>query len=259
MITFCFKKYNLGFSLASQFIMTEPTSTPSNKPDMKDEPIKKVEVKEEEKKEEMNALKDVKQGKEITESEFEIISKETTTEVQKKVEKVVETKEDVKEQKEVGQKTEVSKADRKKSIDVSIIKEKEEEKKEENLEETLKSMPGMTKSVSKEILKATDEKELKELAHGLNEQDEDVDDDGSVIDISVVDDSDMDKDENIPNTSANFQAEIIGDDEEVNITPAENEQVVEFTLEMKHAIPIISAMVGFVAAIYGLIFYSRNM
>ena len=234
--------------------MAEPTSTPTNKPGTKEELItKQIE------KEEVNVPIEVKQTKEVVESEFEIISKETTEAVQKKTEKVLKTIENVTDKEEVEQKADKSEANRKKSIDVSIIKEKEEEDKKENLEETLKSMPGMTKSVSREILKAVDEKDIKEIAQGLIEKDEEKDDDGSVIDISVVDDSDMDKDEYVTNASANFQAEIIGDDEEVNIVPAENEQVVEFTLEMKHAIPIISAMVGFVAAIYGLIFYSRSM
>jgi len=151
------------------------------------------------------------------------------------------------------------KQERKKSIvDVSIIKEKEDVKMEESLEKSLNSMPGMTKSISKEILKATDETELKKIAQELSNEAGDAgkeDNDGSVIDISIVDDSDGDKEP----AQTNFEAEILDDDEEVTIVPADDEAVVEFTLEMKHAIPLISLMVGVVAALYAAVFYANSL
>ena len=187
---------------------------------------------------------DIKDKKDETvESGFEIINKE---------DKETKTNEEKQGNNEVM-------TERKKSIvDISIIKEKEEELKEESLEINLNSMPGMTKSISKEILKATDETELKKIAQELsNETDENGkgDDDGSVIDISIVDDSDGDKEP----TQTNFEAEILDDDEEVTIVPADDEAVVEFTLEMKHAVPLISLMVAVVAALYAAVFYANSL
>jgi len=185
---------------------------------------------------------DIKDKKDETvESGFEIINKE---------DKETKTNEEKQGNNEVM-------TERKKSIvDISIIKEKEEELKEESLEINLNSMPGMTKSISKEILKATDETELKKIAQELsNETDEKGDDDGSVIDISIVDDSDGDKEP----TQTNFEAEILDDDEEVTIVPADDEAVVEFTLEMKHAVPLISLMVAVVAALYAAVFYANSL
>jgi len=180
---------------------------------------------------------------ESVESGFEIINKE---------DKETKTNEEMQGNNEVM-------TERKKSIvDISIIKEKEEELKEESLEINLNSMPGMTKSISKEILKATDETELKKIAQELsNETDETGkgDDDGSVIDISIVDDSDGDKEP----AQTNFEAEILDDDEEVTIVPADDEAVVEFTLEMKHAVPLISLMVAVVAALYAAVFYANSL
>ena len=180
---------------------------------------------------------------ESVESGFEIINKE---------DKETKTNEEMQGNNEV-------RTERKKSIvDISIIKEKEEELKEESLEINLNSMPGMTKSISKEILKATDETELKKIAQELSNETDVTgkgDDDGSVIDISIVDDSDGDKEP----AQTNFEAEILDDDEEVTIVPADDEAVVEFTLEMKHAVPLISLMVAVVAALYAAVFYANSL
>ena len=187
---------------------------------------------------------DIKDKKDETvESGFEIINKE---------DKETKTNEEKQGNNEVM-------TERKKSIvDISIIKEKEEELKEESLEINLNSMPGMTKSISKEILKATDETELKKIAQELSNETDVTgkgDDDGSVIDISIVDDSDGDKEP----AQTNFEAEILDDDEEVTIVPADDEAVVEFTLEMKHAVPLISLMVAVVAALYAAVFYANSL
>jgi len=183
---------------------------------------------------------------ESVESGFEIINKEASASKETKTNEEMEGNAEMKQE-------------RKKSIvDVSIIKEKEDLKMEESLEKSLNSMPGMTKSISKEILKATDETELKKIAQELSNEAGDAckeDNDGSVIDISIVDDSDGDKEP----AQTNFEAEILDDDEEVTIVPADDEAVVEFTLEMKHAIPLISLMVGVVAALYAAVFYANSL
>merc|ERR1712048_25480 len=109
----------------------------------------------------------------------------------------------------------------------------------------------MTSSKSKEILKLSDEKELKQIAKDLVSKNDE--DEGSVIDIAVVNESDTGKEveevqeNDIP---SGFQAEIIDDDSEVNIVPAEDEEVVEFTLEMRHLLMIASAIIGLIAIFY---------
>ena len=45
--------------------------------------------------------------------------------------------------------------------------------------------------------------------------------------------------------------------QEVSITPGEDEEVVELTLEARHMLPLLSAIVGLAAAIYALIFYTN--
>ena len=45
--------------------------------------------------------------------------------------------------------------------------------------------------------------------------------------------------------------------QEVTITPGEDEEVVELTLEARHMLPVLSAIVGLAAAIYALIFYTN--
>ena len=47
------------------------------------------------------------------------------------------------------------------------------------------------------------------------------------------------------------------DVQEVTITPGEGEQMVEVTLTTRHLVPLVSAMVALVAAIYALIFYTN--
>ena len=145
---------------------------------------------------------------------------------------------------------------RKKSVvDIAVIKEKDEnnslDQKDKSLEESLSKMPGMTKSASRDILKAIDDAEIKQIAANLAGADVAADE-GSVIDISIVNDSD---DNNTTNDDGlGIQAEIIGDDEEVNINPGKNEQVVEFTLEMKHFVALLSVVIGMMAAMYALFF-----
>jgi ribosomal protein S13 len=138
-------------------------------------------------------------------------------------------------------------------VDVALIKESSEK---DELAAALQNMPGMTKSKSREILKALDEKEITEIAEQLNEKEEEKED-GSLIDISIVDESETEKEvqEVIKEAEHGFQAEVVDDNEEIEILPADNEEVVEYTIEMKHVIPIISIMVAFIAVFYALMFH----
>ena len=45
--------------------------------------------------------------------------------------------------------------------------------------------------------------------------------------------------------------------QEVTLVPREGEQVLELTLTTRHLVPLVSAMVALVAAIYALIFYTN--
>lgn len=148
-------------------------------------------------------------------------------------------------------------------VTVAVIKEPNETSSssssdKDGLAAALEKMPGMTKSKSQEILKAIDEKEIKEIAENINENEKEKEaESGSLIDISVVEESDTEKDvqEVIKEADSGFQAEVVEDNEDIEIKPSENEEVIEYTIEMKHAIPIISVMMAFVAVFYALIFH----
>ena len=179
---------------------------------------------------------------ENVESDFEIISKETTKEpVSKKsdsstennlVENLVKTTnvktetkkgeiEDIKSiQKkiETDDKTSETKERKKSIVDITVVEETGESedtiiKTGNDLQESVSLMPGMTKSVSQEILKKSDVTELKQIAQDLAEEKEKEEEaeDGSVIDISVVEEN-TDKEEDI-RTVDGIEAEILGDDE----------------------------------------------
>ena len=64
-------------------------------------------------------------------------------------------------------------------VDEALTKKSSEK---DELAAALQTMPGMTKSKSREILKALDEKEISEIAEQLNEKENDPED-GSLIDI----------------------------------------------------------------------------
>ena len=214
------------------------------------------------KKNEEKEMTTTKHSEETDEGGFEIISKEAEN-VKHSIEEAI--KKDSVEEKNIEDSSKET-ARKKSVVDISVIKESEEtlnEVQNENLEETLKNMPGMTSSKSKEILKLSDEKELKQIAKDLvSKNDEEEEDEGSVIDIAVVNESDTDKEveevqeNDIP---SGFQAEIIDDDSEVNIVPAEDEEVVEFTLEMRHLLLIASAIIGLIAIFYAAIIYQNNV
>ena len=214
------------------------------------------------KKNEEKEMTTTKHSEETDEGGFEIISKEAEN-VKHSIEEAI--KKDSVEEKNIEDSSKET-ARKKSVVDISVIKESEEtlnEVQNDNVEETLKNMPGMTSSKSKEILKLSDEKELKQIAKDLvSKNDEEEEDEGSVIDIAVVNESDTDKEvEEVQehDVHSGFQAEIIDDDSEVNIVPAEDEEVVEFTLEMRHLLMIASAIIGLIAIFYAAIIYQNNV
>ena len=183
------------------------------------------------------------------EAGFEIVSKQSVD-----VKDVEKKKEDNTEKVEETAKpqTDDEGSQRKKSIvDISVIKENTGVQNEENLEKSIAAMPGMTKSISKEILKVADESGLKEIAASLDTTSSGEAEDGSMIDISVVEEEDQGAGGEV------LVAELLEDGEEVSLVPGRDEAVVEVTLEMRHAIPLLSALVALAAAIYAFINYTN--
>ena len=184
------------------------------------------------------------------EAGFEIVSKQSVD-----VKDVEKRKEDNTENVEETAKpqTDDEGSQRKKSIvDISVIKENTGVQNEENLEKSIAAMPGMTKSISKEILKVADESGLKEIAASLDTTSTGEAEDGSVIDISVVE-----EEEQGAGAGEVLVAELLEDGEDASLVPGRDEAVVEVTLEMRHAIPLISALVALAAAIYAFINYTN--
>ena len=185
------------------------------------------------------------------EAGFEIVSKQSVDvkDVEKKKEDNTENVEET-----AKPQTDDEGSQRKKSIvDISVIKENTGVQNEENLEKSIAAMPGMTKSISKEILKVADESGLKEIAASLDTTSSSGEaEDGSVIDISVVE-----EEEQGAGAGEVLVAELLEDGEEVSLVPGRDEAVVEVTLEMRHAIPLLSALVALAAAIYAFINYTN--
>ena len=183
------------------------------------------------------------------EAGFEIVSKQSVD-----VKDVEKKKEDNTEKVEETAKpqTDDEGSQRKKSIvDISVIKENTGVQNEENLEKSIAAMPGMTKSISKEILKVADESGLKEIAASLDTTSSGEAEDGSMVDISVVEEEDQGAAGEV------LVAELLEDGEEGSLVPGRDEAVVEVTLEMRHAIPLLSALVALAAAIYAFINYTN--
>ena len=155
---------------------------------------------------------------ENVESDFEIISKENPTSEEKTANMESKKEEKIEKKLENDDKSSGIEERKKSIVDISVIKEAGDSdntiKKGNDLEESVSSMPGMTKSVSQEILKRSDVTELKQIAQDLAEEDgrENKEEEGSVIDISVVEEN-TEKEEDI-GTVDGLEAEILADDEE---------------------------------------------
>ena len=78
----------------------------------------------------------------------------------------------------------------------------------------------------------------------------------TLMDITVVDeyhkDNKVQKEEELT-----FEAEIIGDEEDITITPKEDEDVIEYTLETKHIVPFLTILAALVAIFIRIIFYNN--
>ena len=229
---------------------TAQTAGPADtKPSLEPEKGPKEIKTSEDMKEETKDEKPAKVGTEERGPEIEIVAKD-----------LVEENQNTNSKKDPVQTVTETVEPRKNSIvNVAVIKETNESSSssdKEELEASLQRMPGMTSSKSQEILKALDEKEIKDIAENLNENGNEKEN-GSMIDISVVEESDNEKDvqEVIKAAESGFQAEVIEDNEDIEILPSENEEVIEYTIEMKHAIPVISVMVALVGVFYALIFH----
>lgn len=124
-------------------------------------------------------------------------------------------------------------------VDVSVIKECEKDDNispKEELETALNAIPGMTTSVSKEVLaQATDKADVEEIIETIEKKSKDDQDCGTLIDIAVVAETETEKDvqEVIKEAEISFQAEVIEDEEEVQVVPAEDEEVLEYTIGIK--------------------------
>ena len=183
------------------------------------------------------------------EAGFEIVSKQSVD--VKDVEKKEDSTENVEETAKPQTDDEGSQG-KKSIVDISVIKENTGVQNEENLEKSIAAMPGMTKSISKEVLKVADESGLKEIAASLDTTSSGEAEDGSVIDISVVE-----EEEQGAGAGEVLVAELLEDGEDASLVPGRDEAVVEVTLEMRHAIPLISALVALAAAIYAFINYTN--
>ena len=117
------------------------------------------------------------------EAGFEIVSKQSVD--VKDVEKRKEDNTENVEETAKPQTDDEGSQGKKSIVDISVIKENTGVQNEENLEKSIAAMPGMTKSISKEILKVADESGLKEIAASLDTTSSGEAEDGSVIDISV--------------------------------------------------------------------------
>ena len=184
------------------------------------------------------------------EAGFEIVSKQSVD--VKDVEKRKEDNTENVEETAKPQTDDEGSQGKKSIVDISVIKENTGVQNEENLEKSIAAMPGMTKSISKEILKVADESGLKEIAASLDTTSSGEAEDGSVIDISVVE-----EEEQGAGAGEVLVAELLEDGEEGSLVPGRDEAVVEVTLEMRHAIPLISALVALAAAIYAFINYTN--
>ena len=76
------------------------------------------------------------------------------------------------------------------------------------------------------------------------------------MDITVVDESNK-EDKVQKEEEHTFEAEIIGDEEDITISPKEDEDVIEYTLETKHIVPFLTIMAALVAIFIGIIFYNN--
>merc|ERR1712156_300822 len=105
---------------------------------------------------------------------------------------------------------------------------------------------------------AEDKKIIKEAKEKLDEAEAKEPEEGAVIDIQVIEekkDNDADVLDIVKAAEEAFVAEVIPDNLEVEITPEEGEEVIEYTLNSADAIPIGAIAVATFAIFLALIFF----
>jgi len=152
-------------------------------------------------------------------------------------------------------------------IDIKIIKESEDSSKEElpgsdshssdELEAAMTAIPEMSSSLSKEILaESKDDGEVKSIVQEIERKTEERPE-GTLIDITVIEETDKDKNiqEVIKEADNSFEAEVIEDNADIEVVPSDDEEVIEYKLEATDVIPIITIFVALVAIFVALFFY----
>lgn len=152
-------------------------------------------------------------------------------------------------------------------IDIKIIKEsadnsnkespESESHSSEELEAALTAIPELSSAVSKEILAdANNEGEVKKIVAEIEQKTEERPE-GTLIDITVIEETNKDKNvqEVIKEAENSFEAEVIEDNADIEVVPSEGEEVIEYTLEARDAIPVITILVALVAVFVAIIFY----
>merc|ERR1712172_53429 len=106
---------------------------------------------------------------------------------------------------------------------------------------------------------AEDEKVIEEAKKEIIDESEakEAEEEGAVINIQVIEEKKDDADvlDIVKAAEEAFVAEVIPDNEEVNITPEEGEEVIEYTLNTVDAIPIGAIAVATFAIFLALIFF----
>jgi len=145
-------------------------------------------------------------------------------------------------------------------IDIKIIKESEDNSdshSSDELEAAVTAIPEMSSSVSKEILaESKNDEEVKNIVQEIERKTEERPE-GTLIDITVIEETDKDKNiqEVIKEADNSFEAEVIEDNADIEVVPSDDEEVIEYKLEATDVIPIITIFVALVAIFVALFFY----
>merc|ERR1711881_191695 len=104
---------------------------------------------------------------------------------------------------------------------------------------------------------AEDKKVIEEAKETIDETEAKEAEEGAVIDIQLIEEKKDDADvlDIVKAAEEAFVAEVIPDNEEVDITPEEGEEVIEYTLNTADAIPIGAIAVATFAIFLALIFF----
>jgi hypothetical protein len=155
-------------------------------------------------------------------------------------------------------------------LDIKIIKESKdnynkdlpesEAKSFDEVEEALTAIPEMSSSLSKEILAESDEKreamKIIERIETKPEENQDV----TLLDITLIEETNKDNvvQDNNKEEENSFEAELIGDNANIEVVPSDGEDVIEYTVVAGDVIPFLTILVALVAIIVALAYYYKN-